>query len=704
MRLASPACQSDTLSPSELTNHMSGPGAEVGGGNNPFNGGTLTRAGQPTGVGGSFGNPGAGGFPQPGVPGILSARNNSGSNVRIPYSRLVPLQSRQTKKVAGGGPLNGRSLQNEYDGLESGELGWILGRRFLSGSGEQSARVNFNDSAHGMGMGKGVDRMQRLASTPWMEHYFKEALGKTNIDLSTLRLVGPNTAGGQGANLVPEIAHYRNALAGATVIGSVDLPHLANSLFSKAPNGGQVLKYFGAPSDAEMKAPLTKNSFLDNDVADINANAPRGYNPPAAEGYASGIFVMEKGPFLRGKIVDDQPVETAEPGCRSAVSNTQLDHTQPRNLGDTLAFEALYAQMRVASLLDWSPDGMILSKLESPSGDPYGSAELDARQAQLFNVAIQGPALAKTWTGDPMMQTMPMDKVFVVIVADVVTKLSTDKTAGLGNVNATQALWGAWKAWEGADRPSNEGVAEYDKLLAAFKAADAEITASADVDVDGYTEALSALRESTVELDAAVGEGEKSTAREKVTAARGKLDGYFANMKEDAFDNVAAQLKRGEIGVKKSVMTNFRLKRMTSSFMAQYSHYKSDTPSSRCGLKIGTKTPDVANDSTVAAEYIVGGWCVGTVLDNSASRSTVGHQVRIAPASMALNINVNVEWWSSDKMYRNFMDVDGSVLRRDMYMKADDQNKHIVGQQVAAANKREKTAVRQELGLKGANA
>jgi len=698
VRLASPARQSDTLSPSELTTHMSGPGGAVGGGNDPFNGGTLARAGQPTGAGGSFGNPGAGGFPQPGVPGILSARNNSGSNVRIPYSRLVPLQSRQTKKVAGGGPLNGRSLQNEYDGLESGELGWILGRRFITSNGShEGGRLNFNDSAHGMGMGKGVDRMQRLASTPWMEHFFTEFFAKTTINLESLGLVGPNTDPG-GANLVPEIAHYRNALAGATVIGSVDLPHLSNSLFSKSkPNGGNLLTYFGDPTATQRN----NGTYLNNGVSEIQAVSPREYPTPAAEGYSSGIFVMEKGPFLRGKIVDDQPVETAEPGCRSAVSNTQLNHTQPRNLGDTLAFEALYAEMRVKSLLDWSPDGMILSKLESPSGDPYGSAELDARQAQLFNVAIQGPALAKTWTGDPMMQTMPMDKVFVVIVADVVSKLNPNVKMGLGNVAETKDLWAAWEAWEKADRPSSG--AAYNNLVAAYAQAKKDLVPAPETDVDDYVTALSKLKAATAEYGTATGDGEKSAAQTKMVEERNKLDAYFANMKEVQFDSVAARLKRGQIGVQKSTMTNFRLKRMTSSFMTQYSHYKSDTPSSRCGLRIGTKSEIANPNAAVAAEYIVGGWCVGTVLDNSASRSTVGHQVRIAPASMALNINVNVEWWSSDKMYRNFMDVDGSVLRRDMYMKADDQNKHIVGQQVAEANKREKTAVQQELGLAGAN-
>lgn len=52
--------------------------------NDAFGGGTLTPAGNPVAVGGSYGGPGASGFPQPGTPQILSARNNSGSNVRIP--------------------------------------------------------------------------------------------------------------------------------------------------------------------------------------------------------------------------------------------------------------------------------------------------------------------------------------------------------------------------------------------------------------------------------------------------------------------------------------------------------------------------------------------------------------------------------------------------------------------------------------------
>jgi hypothetical protein len=62
----------------------------------------------------------------------------------------------------------------------------------------------------------------------------------------------------------------------------------------------------------------------------------------------------------------------------------------------------------------------------------------------------------------------------------------------------------------------------------------------------------------------------------------------------------------------------------------------------------------------LGGEYIVGGWCIGSVLDTSASRgsmpgtgSSIG--VRTAPNSMALNINVQVDWWDPDRMWRSFM-------------------------------------------------
>ena len=56
--------------------------------NDAFGGGNRTVAANPLAVGGTIGGPGAASAPPSvGQPQILSARNNSGSNVRIPYAR-----------------------------------------------------------------------------------------------------------------------------------------------------------------------------------------------------------------------------------------------------------------------------------------------------------------------------------------------------------------------------------------------------------------------------------------------------------------------------------------------------------------------------------------------------------------------------------------------------------------------------------------
>lgn len=59
----------------------------VNSGNQGWNGGSYVPSGRPTGVGGQgFANPGAAASTPPGVPnsGIIEARNNRGSNIRIP--------------------------------------------------------------------------------------------------------------------------------------------------------------------------------------------------------------------------------------------------------------------------------------------------------------------------------------------------------------------------------------------------------------------------------------------------------------------------------------------------------------------------------------------------------------------------------------------------------------------------------------------
>ena len=112
--------------------------------------------------------------------------------------------------------------------------------------------------------------------------------------------------------------------------------------------------------------------------------------------------------------------------------------------------------------------------------------------------------------------------------------------------------------------------------------------------------------------------------------------------------------------------------RATSSFLTNYSNpYKRDKDA-RCGLPIGYH-PDGADDpanpgNKVAGttdgcgggSYIVGGWCIGTILDSGASRAAVSNQVRTAPCSMAMSVNVNVQWWTR-RLFSHYMDIPSGI-------------------------------------------
>ena len=535
--------------------------------------------------------------------------------------------------------IAGMPLGMEYDGLDSGELAWILGGNG-GGGGEGSYLTR---TAHS-GMGFGVDRMQRLASQFYVENYFRAMFGQRVINLATLSIVNEFSK-----KTSSEIAMYQQYLTGASVLGSVDLPHLVNGLFRGNP--ADQLQY----SDSDGTAP-----------APLPAAPVRGAG--LKEGFASGLFVLEKGPFLRGKIVQDEAMYMVAPEIKNNLVDGRRKHSVARNLGDRLAFDALYAEMKKGGMFDWTPDGLILSKLESPSGDPLSSAEMDARQAQLFNVAIQGPAITKTWTGNPALHAMPLDKVFVVIVADISSEVDlADKTKGVGAAAKMDDLWTAYKAiYTGLSASKSANIGTYEAKLAEL--ATEFDTVTAGVDKGDYAKAVTAFFKASKEV--AVDTTNDAFLKTALETAKVELRKYTeTEIDLKAFDAVAAQLKQGDIGIASSSMTNFRLMRVTSSFLINNSEVKVANkklaPSSRCGLKLGK------NGNTYTGEYIIGGWCVGTVLDSAASRSVTGNQVRTAPGSMAMNINVGVEWMSGDDLYRRYMDVDGTVQQRGVSVSAN---------------------------------
>ena len=67
-------------------------------------------------------------------------------------------------------------------------------------------------------------------------------------------------------------------------------------------------------------------------------------------------------------------------------------------------------------------------------------------------------------------------------------------------------------------------------------------------------------------------------------------------------------------------------------------------------------------------EYVVGGWQIGQVLDTAASRAAMPQGqlvgVRTAPNTSALNINVQIAWWTADRLARTFNNPEGTVRPR----------------------------------------
>lgn len=116
-----------------------------------------------------------------------------------------------------------------------------------------------------------------------------------------------------------------------------------------------------------------------------------------------------------------------------------------------------------------------------------------------------------------------------------------------------------------------------------------------------------------------------------------------------------------KLKVPEQTLTNFRLRVSTSSEMVHTSGVHCfqlppgtpwvPKPTERMGLKYKTQ----------CAEYIVGGWCVGRVLD-AAEYIPAQFRFNSDPTSYAVNVDVNVEWWSGDRLARNFCDFECRTL------------------------------------------
>jgi hypothetical protein len=629
-------------------------------GNNPYAGGNRTPNAPPPNLGGSIASANTGNAPLAGVnpPGQpFLARNNEGSNIGVPYTRLVPLGSKYhssglmlegsaDQKWIGGegaampaldgfGGMGGGADQygnkpaiTETEDLRASRVGFILGRRgagVLSYSvqgnpnavdgpddyGSFNAEMNVNGVmplsgepnfvgflAPGM---PGTERFQKLCSMEFLKRYFGKVLRFKTIDLSALDL--PDAAefarvNAGNAAAVGQMAMWANSGTAATLASNPKFQ--ANAPAGKnALNTGDIAPMLGEPG---------------SDLALLGA----GFATPAQQ----GIFVGDVGPFLRGKGgAGGGGMINGTVAGRPYRSTPTANFMTPafsvsRCLGDELAFEMLEQAMERAGLTDWRPDGIVLSKGANDPSDKLSDEYFEARDGQLYNMRIQGPAHTTTWTGDPAMEVMPGDKVFVVIVADV--WFDDDTTAG--NIPPEVSAWLQDKTnkakWEAYATARNNYFK--DNLL----------------------------------------------PKRAMT--------QFETYRQTVFDGSKQE---------KTVLANFRTMVTTSSQMVQYSYPKFDSS----GQQVVDRAHDGGNDHVqliqgasrmglrlgeLGGEYIVGGWQIGTVLDSAASRAvmpgngSLGPGVRTAPNSMAHNVYVNISWWSADRMWRSFMNVENKLTPR----------------------------------------
>jgi hypothetical protein len=582
-----------------------------------FGGGAYVASGLPNEVGGdSFVAPGASGSIPPAVVTgrVKEARNDKGTNVQVPYARVVP-RHHHTKKTESAV----HEYEYEYENLRKGELAWVLGRRHDDEYHVKNVKFQ----------GNGVDRMQRLASTSWMEATFKQRHKGLEICLHTLEFTRDNILKRSGMLMPTQM--FANVLLGTDVVHVI--------------------------------AGLNKTNGNDTTATKQIAESEKQYQ---------GIFVAEQGPFLRGMQIDNSGVKLDE------LVPIMKETYAPRNMGDRMAFEVLEDELMKNNLFDWIPDGIVLSKLESPTGERETSAALDARDGQLVNIGIKGPSLTTVWTSDVQnfrLVCQPLDKVFICLVADLTWRASAtehkfryDTASALDLAKQTESQLAKMLASVSDAKRSGASSSQLEDLKQDIRG---DILKELE-DLENVWKTRRQERHDSfpeVELPDYIDmHGERRMDPKKIEELktyRSTRERYHEWRAEHS-----KSIRTGNLLVDDARLSNFRLMRSTSSHFSNYSAYKRGNTSSRCGLHLGDMM-DVSDkkDQSVTSveccgEYIVGGWCIGTVLDSAASRSVAGSTVRNTATTTELNVNVDIEWWSGDRLFSAFMDKSETTMSR----------------------------------------
>jgi hypothetical protein len=276
-------------------------------------------------------------------------------------------------------------------------------------------------------------------------------------------------------------------------------------------------------------------------------------------------------------------------------------------------------------------------------------------------VVVQGPAITTNFVGDFKLQAMPGDRIFVLIVCDVLygqTEFNgyrrvADNEAGVNEtaLERSRAERDAalddfdYDEWKRLYLEGNAG--QVDDLLCNFRvqvSTSAQMINYSGVDVRRY------------------GEGRDPAAAVARTAALGVRTPLIKDV-IDAHEALAtARLADPELAYATEVAAvataKAALKTHDDAAGANGSpNATTSIPSSqRMGLRLGA----------TMGEYIVGGWSMGTIVDSAASRASLPGQFasKRDPSSYALNVSTNVEWWTGDRIFRNYCDKEKTIRTR----------------------------------------
>ena len=537
--------------------------------NNPFAGGAQQRNLPPPTVGGGIAsantrvsapvggvNPGA----------IFSARNNEGSNIGVPYSRVCVRSTTRCRSASAATTARAKEMHSETQSLRATTLAFILGKRSKLPAiradpvdGDRSQLHMMHTLMPGM---PGTERFQALCSFEYLQLYFEQVCAKLQIDMSE-----PLSTILDNPNKVLGCPNGKPALT----------------------NDDTLLSVQDFAKDAQVTMP----------ASDMGATPER----------LQGIFARDVGPFLRGKGIAQATMQTTISSTTMVSDGTKdwVPCLRSRNSGDEMAFAALNKKMTDIGLLDWTPDGVVLSKGAEDPSDKLSDEYFNARDGQLYNNRVQGPAVCTTWTGDSSMETLPLDKVFVVVVADVWFDLGGEDEKVVNDFrDGTAPTAKAGEKQQTAAQAYEELRA--DKFLK--EAVDSAVKEVTFLEQGNRAFSGKAMRRpcSPTSASSCPPAHRSSTSRTCVTRPPRKT----------------VQGKRSRMGL-----------RLTKSF----------------------------------GEYIIGGWSIGSVMDTSASRATFPSSgttigVRTAPNSAALNINVQIGYWDADRMWRTFMNKEGTTTPR----------------------------------------